>query len=191
MAVFKVLHPGIVVWGSDPIFHINHLETYKKELQGFKDLGINMIACNVWLLTATEEYLYHNPEYREAVCRDITGTPIVPPWLDGQYKGVKPYWGCTNNPLFQELLIIKARLGMAHGATMLHLDDHLGTFSCAEFAGGCFCEYCLEGFRKWLAKKYTPQELSKKGIKDVTRFNYAELVKASGYTTKKAYRDAV
>ncbi len=187
---FKTLNPGIVAWGGDPIFYINNMETYKKEIRGFKELGVKMIACNVWMLTATEEYLYHNPEYREAVCRDITGTPIVPPWLDGDYKGVKPYWGCTNNPLFQELLIMRAKLGIKNGATMLHLDDHLCTFSCTEFAGGCFCDYCMEGFRKWLAKEYNAKELKERGIHNIEQFNYAEFIKSSGYATKKAYKEA-
>jgi len=85
---------------------------------------------------------------------------------------------------------MRAKLGIANGANMLHLDDHLGTFSCTEFAGGCFCDYCMAGFRKWLAKKYSNKELSKRGIKNIKQFNYVELVKNPGYSTKKTYMDA-
>lgn len=191
LRAFLPIKPKIVAWGADPI-HVNFDDKRMKEkLSGYKNLGAEFLASNVWMLTATERYLFQNPRYQTAVCVDIEGKPIVPGWLDSEYNGVKPWWGCTNNPLYRELLIKRALGGIRNGANMLHLDDHMGTAAAASHAGGCFCDYCMKGFNAWLKENFSTKELSEMGIKNIADFNYSEMIKNLGYITKEKYLQAV
>ena len=164
---FLPLKPTVVAWGNDPVSFLDDREGLTERTDSYYRLGITLQACNVWMLTATARILYDKPRYQDAVCLDIEGNPVVPRWLDGDYKGVKYYWGCTNNPLFRSFLAERTVAGIAAGANMLHLDDHLGTYAAAEHSGGCFCDDCLTGFRSWLEKNYTEKELALKGISDI------------------------
>ncbi|MHC4251306.1 MAG: hypothetical protein ACYS9X_19475, partial [Planctomycetota bacterium] len=159
----------------------------------FRAIGVKLIATNVWMLTATKRVLHDQPEYQKAVCFDIAGERIVPAWLDSSYKGVRPYWGCTNHPLFRKQLVERLKTGFAAGANMLHLDDHLGTSAAANHSGGCFCDQCMSGFGEWLADKIAAgeisrEELARKGVADVGTFDYRALVRGAGFTTREAYK---
>ena len=130
---------------------------------------------------------HDEPQYRDAVCVDVAGQPIVPGWLDSDYKGVKPYWGCTNHPLFRRQLAERVRLGIASGANMLHLDDHLGTSAAANHSGGCFCAFCMKGFHIWLQQNFTPNESAAKGIATAKTFDYRATVRDAGFVDRKTY----
>ena len=189
---FAPLHPSVIAWGSDPIGSDLDVKRFSKDISTYKEIGIPLIASNVWMLTATDKYMYEHPEYQDAVCKDITGEPIVPSWLDSNYKGVRPMWGCTNNPLYRSLLRERARVGIESGANMLHLDDHMGTCAATLHSAGCFCDYCMAGFNDWLKKNYSKKELVSMGISNLDGFRYSKLLKNSGIVTKEDYlRDEV
>jgi hypothetical protein len=181
IGAFRPLRPSVVAWGNDAVHSRNNLQPLEKLARDYRELGIQLQSCNVWMLTATARVLHDEPQYRDAVCVDIAGQRIVPGWLDSNYKGVKPYWGCTNHPLFRRQLAERVRIGIASGANMLHLDDHLGTSAAANHSGGCFCDFCLKGFRAWLQQNLTPSELAAKGIVDLKNFDYRARV-TRGYS---------
>ena len=185
---YAPLGPSVVAWGNDPVGRMDQPEELKAKMDAYKDLGIKLLASNVWMLTATGGVLYEQPEFQDAVCLDIEGSRIVPAWLvDGEYRGVRYYWGCTNHPLFRAQLIERAVAGITAGANMLHLDDHLGTSAAADHSGGCYCDYCMEGFRAWLEQHFSGQELDGKGIADIGTFDYRELLRSEGYSTREQY----
>ena len=192
LKVFLPLHPSVVAWGADPVNSGMNISRMGEKIASYKnEVGIKYIAINDWMLTATERYLYDHPDYQDAVCRDIEGNPIVPNWLDSEYKGVRPYWGCTNNPLFRKFLKEKAVIGIKSGANMLHFDDHMGTAAAAIHSGGCFCKYCMQGFNEWLKKNFTSRDLKEKGINDIQDFDYARMVKEAGFTTLTSYKTGI
>lgn len=188
LAAFRPLRPSVVAWGNDPVHGLNDPRRRRERAHDYRKLGIKLYACSVWMLTATARVLHDTPEYQDAVCVDVAGERIVPPWLDSNHKGVRPYWGCTNHPLFRKQLTERVRAGIAGGGNMLHLDDHLGTAAAAEHAGGCFCEYCMKGFRVWLGKNLTKSELAKEGVSNIRDFDYRDAVRKAGFTTRQTYR---
>jgi hypothetical protein len=187
IGAFRPLRPSVVAWGNDAVHCRDNLQPLEKLARDYRELGIQLQSCNVWMLTATARVLHDEPQYRDAVCVDIAGQRIVPGWLDSNYKGVKPYWGCTNHPLFRRQLAERVRIGIASGANMLHLDDHLGTSAAANHSGGCFCDFCLKGFRAWLQQNLTPSELAAKGIADLKTFDYRATVRDAGFVDRKTY----
>ncbi|HVU25751.1 MAG TPA: hypothetical protein VHE13_16590, partial [Opitutus sp.] len=190
--LFAPLHPTVVAWGEDGLPALDGGEPARAGLArkgaAYRKLGVRLLAANVWMLTATEQYLHAHPELLDATCVDLWGRKILPPWLaDADYQGVKPWWGCTNSPKFQAQLLARMRAGLAAGATMIHLDDHSGTFACASFAGGCFCDYCVAGFRAWLKANVTGSDLKAAGIDEAGAFDYREFLLQRGYEDRAAY----
>ncbi len=192
LALFAPLHPTVVAWGEDALPVLDGgtqaQDAWKRKDEAYRELGVRLLATNVWMLTATEHYLYGHPEYLTACCVDLWGARILPRWLaDADYRGVKPWWGCTNNPRFVEHLRARMRAGLAAGATMVHLDDHAGTAACAAHAGGCFCEYCLRGFRAWLPRHVSREELAAAAIGDPAEFDYRAFLRRRGYADRAAF----
>jgi hypothetical protein len=190
--VLAPLHPGVMAWGIDALDYLQRPAELTARFDAYRAIGVDLLACNVWMLTATPRVLHDNPRYQDAVCRDIEGTPIVPRWLDGEYQGVPSYWGCTNHPLFREQLRARARAGIAAGANLLHLDDHLGTAAAAEHSGGCFCDACMAGFAAWLAVPRTREEMSQvqqRGLGPAV--DYRQFLREEGITTRADYDAAV
>ncbi len=198
-AAFAPVRPTLVVWGEEGLPVLQGGEQAAERLRGnfaaYRRLGIRESATNLWLLTATERYLHEHPGLGEASCVDLWGERIVPRWLsDADYKGTKPWWGCTNQPRYQEHLLARLRAGLAAGATLVHLDDHAGTYACATGAGGCFCAECMRGFRAWLVREQTrvpggrvAADLRAAGIEDLERFDYAGFLRP-GWESGRAAR---
>lgn len=78
---------------------------------------------------------------------DVDGQPIITPWL----RGAKVYWGCVNNPGWQQLYLSFAKNLIDLGAYAIFEDDPL--FNIQPGMDGCFCDYCMKGFTKYLMEK--------------------------------------
>jgi len=138
------------------------------------------IRCtgSMWCLTAGAENIHKDPKLRDACAVDIEGNPVEVPWLfDHTYQGTKSYFGCTNHPEFQKLCRERVRQAMAGKADGLHVDDHLGTAGAAWWQGGGFCDYCMSGFREYLKKHATKEQLRQAGIEQIDDFDYRTLVR--------------
>jgi len=178
------LNPSVVAWGEDAVWGTAER---KKNAAKYRQMGVDLLAANVWMLTATKEKLVESEPLMNATCLDIEGARIVPSWLSDDTKPVRPYWGCTNQTAFRQQLRERARNGILAGANMLHLDDHMGTAAAAEHSGGCFCDACMRGFREWLQANYSEQALKALGIGDIQHFDYAALIKSAGLDTREKY----
>jgi hypothetical protein len=191
--MFRLLQPSVIAWGSDPVRHLDDLEAFRNMLVQYEEKGVILNASNVWILTATNKVYHDDPRYQEAVCVDIEGLPIVPFWReDAFYNGVPDYWACTNHPLFRAQAKERVLAGMSSGATMQHIDDHLGTYAACFMEGmaGCFCDHCMEGFRKWLTMGNSESELKSKGMENPQVFDYAELLRSRGIVNRELFLEA-
>ena len=166
---FAPVRPTLVVWGEEglPVVEGGAAAAARlhEKMAAYRKIGVREVATNLWMLTATERYLHDHPTLGEAACVDLWGERIVPRWLsDADHKGTKAWWGCTNQPAYQEHLLERLRAGLAAGASWVHLDDHSGTYACAASAGGCFCSYCLDGFRDWLGRNLSAEARRQAGV---------------------------
>lgn len=178
------LRPTLVAWGEDAVWGA---DTRAQNAVKYEAMGVRLLAANVWMLTATKEKLVDSPDLVNASCVDIEGERIVPPWLEGDLNGVPDYWGCTNQPAFREQLVQRTRDGIAAGANLLHLDDHLGTAAAAEHSGGCFCDACMAGFRSWLKAEFDAGELAAREISAIDEFDYKAYLAARGIDDRRSY----
>lgn len=167
VAAYKAYGATFVAWGG--------AHTAQK-VQEMRQLGIHPTGT-MWCLTAGAKTLHENAELREAVVRDIAGKPVAVPWLfDHTHEGTPSWWGCTNNPVFRRHMREKVRQAMAGGADGLHVDDHLGSAAPSAYAGGCFCDWCMAEFRKWLIANSTPELLKAAGASSFDGFDYRQVV---------------
>ena len=82
---------------------------------------------------------------------DINGKPCVAPWMVN-WISKNPYWGCVNNPKFKKVFVDKGKQIVDLGAYGIMVDDARFNDHAAEW-GGCFCKYCIEGFRGFLQQQ--------------------------------------
>ena len=87
--------------------------------------------------------------------------------------------------------MVRMRAGLETGANMIHLDDHAGTFACASWGGGCFCRYCMEGFREWLQTHVDANELAAAGVGELATFDLKEFLAKRDYADRKAFLASV
>jgi len=159
-----------------------------EQVKRHHDMGIRCTGA-MWCLTAGAENIHNDPKLRAACAVDIEGNPVEVPWLfDDTYQGTKTYFGCTNHPEFQRLCRERVRQVMAGKADGLHVDDHSGTAGAARWQGGGFCDYCMSGFREYLKKHATKEQLQQAGIERIDDFDYRALVRKRATTRQKYLR---
>lgn len=162
--IYEAYQATWVAWGSASP------ESVKKAHQ----LGMHY-AASMWALTAGAENLHKQKDLRDAVSKDILLEPIIVPWLwDHTYEGTPSYFGCTNNPVFRKFTVERVISAMETGADGLHIDDHLGTAG-SFWHGGCFCDFCMNGFTDFLKKPSYEEELKNHNI-NIDNFNYREFL---------------
>jgi len=172
--IYRIYKATWVAWGGNS-------PQRAREAQA---LGVHYVA-SMWTLTAGAENLHKRADLREAVSKDILLEPIIVPWQwDHTYEGTPTYFGCTNNPVFRNLSRERVIEAMKTGADGLHIDDHLGSAG-SFWHGGCFCDFCVNGFREFL-KDYE-DELEKHKIQ-LSDFNYRDFIKER-VSTRKEYRN--
>lgn len=135
-------------------------------------------------------YIDFKPDtFMEAVCRDLNGEPLRVPWLwDHTHKGHPSYWFCFNNPDVQSYLLDQTERACLAPIEGLHIDDYSGTSHCSDFNGGCFCEHCMTGFREYLRRKFTKDELKAKGVAKIERFHYGDFLQSKEITAEEYKR---
>lgn len=188
LMAFAPLKPTIVAWGDDCISVLEGGDEAKAHLKErfatYQRMGVRLMAANVFMLSPTVGYLDAHPEFWDTICVDLWGEKVQPKWTTN-------WWGCTNNPMFQEQLMARMRAGLETGANIIHLDDHAGTYACASWGGGCFCRYCMQGFRAWLREHVDAKELAAAGVDDPATFDLKQFLSKRGYGDRKAFMDAV
>ncbi len=135
-------------------------------------------TASMWCLTAGVGRLTADADLRDAVARDIDGNPIPVWWLFDQARDGTPAWfGCTNHPAFRAHCRQRVAEEMRGGAAGLHVDDHLGTAHTVAFLNGCFCDYCMAAFGRWLERHGTPAALAAAGVTRWADLDYRALVR--------------
>jgi hypothetical protein len=109
-----------------------------------------------------------------AYARNIEGQRVVAPWMVAFDRKNPVYWGCNNQPAFMEASISSAKKYVDAGADMLQFDDWQMTVSAGAWGGSCFCEKCMEGFRRYLQERLPIAKLKELGIEDIGQFNYRQ-----------------
>jgi len=175
---YQIYGATLVAWGGADT---------ADQVRRHHDMGIRCTG-SMWCLTAGAEKVHKDPNLRSACALDIEGMPVEVPWqFDHTFEGTKTYFGCTNHPEFRRLCSDRVRQAMAGKADGLHVDDHLGTAGAAWWQGGGFCDYCMQGFRGYLKKHATPQQLLQAGVQQIDDFDYRTVVRRFA-TTRKEYK---
>lgn len=147
--------------------------------------GISGFADNKW-------YQQRDPNWQEALWRNPEGQLLTFPWVRPP-DPFPPDKGevCSNHPLFLENKLGETDLAMAVKPYALHIDDPLGTATelrmGAENLGyrtessardrGCFCKYCMAGFRAYLKERVSPAALRRAGVTDLDTFDYGKFLR--------------
>jgi len=117
---------------------------------------------------------------------DLDGNKNMPSWM----VTFKPphYTGCCNQPAFRDIFFADAKAYVEMGVDMIHVDDAAMNASWVNHAGACFCPSCRAGFREFLRRTRTADELRALGIADIDAFDYREHLHAHDVPDAATYR---
>ena len=99
--------------------------------------------------------------------RDKNGNPLE----KNSYRigGMKEYFACLRNPHWQIVLKAWVKRGIERG-----VDGYVANYF---YRHDCHCKHCLSGFKKYLAKRFTKQELNDRlDIANLDAHRFDELV---------------
>ncbi len=94
-------------------------------------------------------------------------------------------WTCISNPDYWENITWRARNGIDNGIFAWQFDDWALNQNYRH--GGCFCEYCVTGFTKYLKENVSADQLTECGISDINSFNYVDYLKEKGIVSYTSY----
>ena len=119
-----------------------------------------------------------DPDWKEALWRDSDDHLLTYPWVRPP-DPFPPEKGeiCTNHPKFVEKKLAETDLAMAIKPYAFHVDDPLGTATVLRIKG-CFCKYCMKGFRDYLKKAMSSDQIEAAGIHDIDSFDYGKFLKS-------------
>lgn len=106
---------------------------------------------------------------------DLNGKAVEAPWMRA-WPG-HALWHCVNNPAAREAYLDYVKDQIDQGVQDLQRDDPTMNYHATQW-GGCFCKYCMTGFRDYLGRHATDETLRRCGIEDVQQFDYAEYLRA-------------
>ncbi len=175
--VYQDFGATVVAWGG---------ANTREQVKLMDGMGIHATG-SMWCLTAGAQELHENADLRDATIKDIQGKPIIVPWLyDRLYEGTPSWWGCGNHPSFKAHMRKKVCECMAGGAYGLHVDDHLSNALPALEFGGCFCDYCMRAFARYLDENASTEVYHAAGVESFKHFDYRDIVRKYA-TTKEQY----
>ncbi|VGO22676.1 Alpha-agarase [Pontiella sulfatireligans] len=188
---------NVLMWGEPAISDIDYngenlygKRIERKILKGKEDgVRIYIGSCFFLLHSMYHKFLAADPTLQEAAIRDIEGNRLTVPWMAGHtYRGVPLYWSCANNPRTRQFYREVITENMKAGYDGIVIEEPRGAAH-GVGAGGCFCDHCMELFRVYMGKTYSPVELKKRGIDNIDTFDYREMVKPIA-NTREAYLKA-
>jgi hypothetical protein len=106
--------------------------------------------------------------------KDMQGNLVTAPWMKS-WKGF--YWGCVNSPEYRTIFFNYARKCIDLGSNALHCDDSRFNIRAMDW-GGCYCQYCISGFRTYLNRKFDSAYVYQNfHIPDLKTFDYLQYQK--------------
>jgi len=187
---FRKWGATLVTWGLDSIF--TRTENVPQPLsvlvKAAHDGGVRAYLANLDMCSAQPWNLAQDAELREAIARDFDGNGLVVPWFPAVVNDVPAYWGCLNHPVYQENVRQRVRDGATAGCRGLHVDCANMMTGILGRYGGCYCQYCVDGFKKHIRQKYSRRQLSEMGIDDIDAWDFAGEVKRVAGTVEQLPR---
>ena len=98
------------------------------------------------------------------------GTIAQAPWMSWGAK-----WSCVNNPFYVEAVETELRQSVENGVSEIQFDDWASNVACMNW-GGCFCTYCMDGFREYLKEHLSEAQLEEYQISGIDSFDYKEYI---------------
>jgi N-acetylglucosamine-6-sulfatase len=112
------------------------------------------------------------PQWEDLACRTPQGSTL-------KEQGSGFAHACINNADFRALLKERLRALVDSGADGVHIDELVTRYFTRQEG---YCDACLEGFRYYLAQKYTAAELaSRYSITDVSSFDFRARLADEGH----------
>lgn len=143
--------------------------------------GVRLFSVSVGFRTEFRRVIDFSDDFLEAACRNFEGKPFIVPWLwDHKYKDQPAWWWCTNSPLYRKFLDGRLVEAMKTEPDGLHIDDYTGTAGTVTWQSGCFCRYCLAGFREYLENSASKEKLAELGITALSTFDYRKFLLERG-----------
>jgi len=115
-------------------------------------------------------------------CRDFRGNPSKALWIQPD----PPYLPCHNNPEWREFLMARALDHVRGEADALDIDEVEGIGGhlyevCSGASCAGFCQWCMKGFREYLAAHFTAAALAQNfSITDIASFDYHQYLVSQG-----------
>ena len=106
--------------------------------------------------------------------RNLEGDPVYAGWMR-TWAQPNP-WGCANHPEFRAGHLRYVENVIDAGADLLQRDEPRQNLLALQW-GGCFCDYCMEGFNAWLEKKGDPELLAGLGVTSLDSFDYRDYLR--------------
>ncbi len=167
------------VYGSDPEY-IRQV----RELGVFYQAAVNGLCA--WNVATPEPSARDDTTGRQ---QDLDGSKVIMPHM-AKWSPQHPRWmGCSNNPDFRKLFWEETAQLVAGGVDSIHVDDWEMTLNGAQRGDSCFCPACIAGFREYLRRTLSHEELRELGIEDVAAFDYRSYLKTQcGIENAKQYK---
>jgi len=192
VAAEPVADPPRAIRRSDVVFMYDNAELYetygctvlgwagradRAHIERAHAKGVRLFSASVGFRTEFRRVIDFSDDFLDAACRNIAGEPFIVPWLwDHKYKDQPAWWWCTNSPLYRKYLDSRLVEIMKTRPTGLHIDDYTGTAGTVTWRSGCFCRYCLAGFRDYLGKNVAKEKLAALSIDDLSTFDYRKFL---------------
>lgn len=107
---------------------------------------------------------------------DLRGQPLV---LGHERQWANPPSpGCVNNPEYRRRHLEYLKMYVAAGATSLQRDEAGTQAAFAEGGEGCFCEFCMAGFRDYLRQRVPTAQRKALGVENIDTFDYGAFLRA-------------
>lgn len=184
----EIYDATVVSWGGMAgKDDVKPIVEFRNRVQDAHDLGMRYCQ-DAAFRTGFARMIDFDPKWRDRLCLNIEGKPIMIPWLwDQKHKDGHPaYWFCTNAPGYREYLKWQVRMDMTAKVEGLHIDDYNGTAG-TEWHG-CFCPHCMKAFTEHLKKNSPAKRHKECGIVSLNGFDYGESLKGKGVTTTDGFR---
>lgn len=147
------------------------------------------IGSIVWISSMDNEGFDRMPEgirqrLKQAEMKDLDGNTIFSTTFGNSPKM------CQNNPVWRDFKSEEIRVISDSEFFGFGIDEAYGNYGSVPF-GGCYCQYCMEGFREHLKEKMSPAELTAFTIEDVDTFDYGAYIKQNYYAKYKMAVEAM
>lgn len=156
------------------VYYSGRNEPDEKYLRSLHRAGFRVVSN----LPGCQGHSGLDPELvQRCACRTVDGSVV---YLDVGTETLKIAFLCQNNPEWRERVksMLVERIDGGADAVMI---DETGGVGGAIYLGACFCRYCMQGFRDYLANRFTAGDLMARfAIADISQFDYGKYLKAAG-----------